>query len=287
MSVQRKKDCVPLFKFHKKFCKNKLKSLIEELHNAYIIKNTYYSIIVSNSHLIDSSVYSINNLHKLVNNELLSNTSVRVPVKIIKIDDEDLNENLKAMAGYLNYTIFTKIPKLNHLIDLYSSLIEIPYSEIIKIYNIFNTEVASFLLNGNVLSLPKGIGRFGIEFRKRPPSKFAINWKESNIYKRYLISNGIAVRTWGNPDGEPWLIAFDDTHYIRWTWKKKGVKVPNATYYAFKVTNTTSYENIPVLEERYRTKEEVIKSTLMGNLQKSLMLSRKFTDIKESYHNGI
>lgn len=281
------RDQSDLFVYFMKQAKLKLNNSIDELHEAYIRRNTYYGIIKAYKDSIEKSTISYKGLEGIYNNT--SNSNVYIPRSIKILDNEEENDRLLELLRYYNYLYHTIIPKLVKDIHTYSFLASVPYYEFVKIVREFNRGASQRILLGEKFIMPSNIGGFKIEFMKRPPEVKAINWKESTIYKRYLLANNRQPANYENPDGEEWLIYFTDDYYLRWTWMKKYCKTANGHMYSF---STTSYQgtgdmNIDEVEETLTTKEEILEHKGLGNLQKALMLSRKFNDIKELYFHGI
>ena len=280
------RDQLNVFKFNKSSSKSKLISLINELHNAHLTKNLNFKILTKYKEEIVRAGISFDRLTEL--HKLETTKTIIIPRKAILVEGKDLNFRLIDLIKYFSHICTTQIPELLYLIELYDLAYEIAYHEYVKINRMYNSYIAETLLKGGVVTLPHYIGQFSVQLVRRHPLRKAINWKESNIYKRFLLDNGKIIRSRDNPDGEGWLIFFTDTHYIRWRWNRRFCKIANFNYYFFKVNSYFTY-NILVdeIEEQLVTKEDVINTKLMGNLQKSLMLSRKFKDIKELYLYGV
>ena len=281
------RDHLDKFKFNKKFCKDKIAELARELHDAYIVKNTYYEVLMSHSKILQGRLnYKVvNKLHRL-EQENLTPAMLTITNNDKKLDG-DFVIYMQSLINQYKHICYTKIPELNYEIDIYNLLYSTPYAELIKIIRMFNNHVARYLLKGGITMLSKSLGFMGIQILKRPPNKFAINWKESTMYKRYLLENNRIPKSPDNPNGEPWLIAFTDDEFVHWKWNKHGCKIKNGTYYRFKASSFVQQGvRIGNIERELHTPEDVIECKQMGNLQKSLMLSRKFDEFNKLYRHG-
>ncbi len=282
------KDQSSLYKFLRSSSKSKLLSLIEELHNAYRIRTTYFLIIQSYKKEIIKAGIKYNELENLAYGKREIPFIISKDVKIL--DEDTVNYNLVATIKYFIYNCTTKLNQIERLIYIYQMVSTIPYAEMVKVSREYNKDMAAHMLKGNIVTMPYSIGNFGIRMVKRNHNKKAINFKESNLYKKYLIENGRRPKI--SPfdvDGEEWLIYFTDDYYIHWKWLKSSCKIPNNNWFSFKVNsfyrNTETNEDD--INKKCDTLDKIINTNLVGNLQKSLMIARKFKDIKELYHHGL
>lgn len=106
----------------------------------------------------------------------------------------------------------------------------------------FNTKAKDALINeGRVINMKQYLGYIYIQKIPRNDERFGSkssampNWNESKKYKQELIDQGIQIKDKEHPDGENWIVYFDDDHYVRYSWtKKKGAcRVKNHNFYAF------------------------------------------------------
>lgn len=279
------RDQIELYEFHKQTCDTKLKNLSKELHDSIVVRNNYYTILCTYKSSLSNagiSFVSIDNIYTGV-----TQTKIIIKRNLKIFENEEVNNNIIALLKYFMYICTEKLKELNHLLDIYSHVISIPYWEYVKIVREYNNACAVHMMKGNVVTFPNRIGKFGVQFVKLAKDSKIINWKESNIYKRYLLANNLTPKNIHNPDGEEWLIYFTTDYYIRWVWRRMSTSVANAYYYFFQASSYYNSITVDDLESKLETKEEIINSRDMGNLQKSLMLARKFEDIKELYYYGI
>lgn len=278
------RDQSDVYLYAKSSSKLKLEKLIEELHSCYDTRNRYFEILSSYKDDIIKSGLSYTHIESIYNGTALS--KFYIPSGTVIVEDNETNEKLLAILRYYNYNWIVKIPQIEELIETYSLVLNTPYYEFVKVTRLYNRACAKRVMQGDYIIFPK-VAKIHIDIVKRPKDKLAINWRESNIYKRYLINNDIQPKDYNNPDGEQWLIFFTDDTYLRWTWRKTYCKTANGAYYFFQTTSYFNDETVDKLEERLHTVDEIIDSPDMGNLQKSLMLSRKFEEINKVYKNGI
>lgn len=265
--------------------KIKLKNLIEELHNIYTFRVSYFQVINHYREQIALAGISYDKLELLAHGQWDKN--IQVGKNTVILQDETENLMLVELIRYFVYCSVKKIKELEVLIDRWTLISIMPYHELFPIIKAQNKCIATHVLKGNVYAMPNQIGRIGIKLKKRNFDLRTINWGESRIYRDYLIANKLKPRPRGSNEGEPWLIFFTDDYYIKWVWQKSYCKVANAYFYTFKASNFSRVESTAKFEEQAQTVEDITDTAFVGTLQKSYMLSRKFKQINEMYHYGL
>ena len=107
------------------------------------------------------------------------------------------------------------------------------YNDFKKIIDSFCKKATEEIISGGVLYLGNRLGYIYIEKCKRiNPS---VDWGKSRKRKEELMLQGISPKNKNNPEGENWLIFYEDPFYLRWHWRKKrgSCRVHNHTAYAF------------------------------------------------------
>ena len=108
----------------------------------------------------------------------------------------------------------------------------------------YNEKAIEAIIDGEVVNLSEKLGfMYVLKINNRTKN---INWQESLQYKEELLGQGETPKDKDNPDGQNWLIYYDNPWYLRWAWKKKkgACRVKNHTVYAF-YPSATSSKGVP------------------------------------------
>ena len=115
-------------------------------------------------------------------------------------------------------------------------------------YNMFKTVIYSYnqkavralIDDGSVLSLQEKLGYVYIKKIKQPSSM--PDWGASKQRKQELIKEGKTPKDQEHPDGENWIVFYENRFFLRWAWKKNNgaCRVKNHTVYGFYPTQNSS-----------------------------------------------
>lgn len=100
----------------------------------------------------------------------------------------------------------------------------------------FNIAAMDRILEGEELNMGHRISTLSVIRIKRDFKNPNVNWKASNELKEEIIEEGGRPRSDENPDGEDWLVYYDDPWYARFYWQKSRCQIPNKTAYRFDAT---------------------------------------------------
>lgn len=116
-----------------------------------------------------------------------------------------------------------------------------PYWMFKEVLSRYNKKVSDAIIFGQTLNLGSRLGYVQIRKIKRNYENPIPDWGESKKIKQELISKGITPKDQNNPDGQEWIVFFNDPWYLRWAWiKRKVCKVKNHTVYKFMPTANKS-----------------------------------------------
>lgn len=116
----------------------------------------------------------------------------------------------------------------------------------------FNTKaMEEIIYEGKVLELGWYLSDLSIIRVKADPTNPRVNWGESYKRKQEIIEDGGTPKSEENPDGEPWLVYFDDEWFAMFYWRKSGCTVPYKSAYKFRATRGDK-GNKTKLKERLR-----------------------------------
>ena len=97
----------------------------------------------------------------------------------------------------------------------------------------FNMMIIDYILDGGKFNMGNGLSGLSILRIDRNNSKPAIDWGESNKYKKELLAEGKQLYDSKTKEGHKWYIYYTDTEYCRYYWNKSSCKVPNKSVYKF------------------------------------------------------
>ena len=97
----------------------------------------------------------------------------------------------------------------------------------------FNIMVIDYILEGGKFNMGNNLSYISILRIERNNSKPAIDWGESNKYKRELLTEGKSLYNAETGKGEKWHIYYTDSEYCRYYWNKSGCKISNKSVYKF------------------------------------------------------
>jgi hypothetical protein len=144
-----------------------------------------------------------------------------------------------------NREIYDAKQRIKHLEQVDGSteqvvITEKKFKEVIESYN---QKVLDRLINdAAVINMKANLGFLYIQRVERGPgpngndkSLRMPNWGESYKRRDELISKGLTPKNQDNPDGEPWIIYFDDEYFIRFAWSRRNgaCRVKNHGFYHF------------------------------------------------------
>ena len=97
----------------------------------------------------------------------------------------------------------------------------------------FNMMIIDYILDGGKFNMGNGLSALSILRIERNNSKPAIDWGESNKYKKELLEQNITLYDSSIDKGQKWYIYYTDGEYCRYYWNKSSCKVPNKSVYKF------------------------------------------------------
>jgi hypothetical protein len=97
----------------------------------------------------------------------------------------------------------------------------------------FNMMIIDYILDGGKFNMNNNLSYISILRIERNNSKPAIDWGESNKYRKELVKEGKKLYNSKTGEGEKWHIYYTDSEYCRYYWNKSGCKVPNKSVYKF------------------------------------------------------
>ena len=97
----------------------------------------------------------------------------------------------------------------------------------------FNIMVIDYILDGKRFNMGNNLSTISIIRLDRNNSKPAIDWGESNKYKKLLLKQGKKLYNSKTGEGERWYIYYTDSEYCRYYWNKGKCKVTNKSVYKF------------------------------------------------------
>tara|TARA_R100000781_G_scaffold58751_1_gene37743 strand:- start:491 stop:985 length:495 start_codon:yes stop_codon:yes gene_type:complete len=97
----------------------------------------------------------------------------------------------------------------------------------------FNMMVIDYILEGGKFNMGNNLSYISILRIDRNNAKPAIDWGESNKYKKELLEEGKELYNSETGEGEKWHIYYTDSEYCRYYWNKSGCKVQNKSVYKF------------------------------------------------------
>ena len=130
---------------------------------------------------------------------------------------KDISNDIEVLENKINVSkekleTLYKLKKLKYII----------FAFIIKNYN--KKIMSEIIEEGYSLNLSiTHLGRIEAVKKERVDRK-AIDWKKSNDYKKELISNNITPKSKDNPDGQEWLIYFNNDTYACLKWRLSNKK---------------------------------------------------------------
>jgi len=143
------------------------------------------------------------------------------------------------------------------------------YSDYRSVIQDFNTTVMDKLIyDGQWFKMPFRLGELHIIRIKRDWSNPSVNWHESKKLKQEIIEEGGKPKSEEHPNGEDWLVYYDDPWYARFYWNKRKCIVAKKTAYSFQATqgkngNTKKLhrylENDDMAATNYRLVEHISK----------------------------
>jgi hypothetical protein len=141
---------------------------------------------------------------------------------------------------------------INKLSSKYEELrpLDISYKLFTFIIRSFNKEIIEEIIKGYVFYMGSGLGnicikKVGIDKRV----KKSVNWGESNKNKQRIIDNGgIPYDKGEHPEGEKWLVFYDQPYSYWFKWNKDKTALANKSLYAFAPTRG-KYSNIAKLHK--------------------------------------
>lgn len=157
---------------------------------------------------------------------------------------------------------------------------KVPYWMFKEVLTRFNKKASDTIIMGGMLNLGNNLGYVRIKKIRRNYEKAEPNWKESNVQRRLLLSEGKLPKGPDHPDGENWIVFFTDPWYLRWAWIKKGVcRVKNQSVYEFKPTSDQSRGSGDVVPEVSRDRNK------LGNKGKLVLANRLNPALHHVYEN--
>ena len=97
----------------------------------------------------------------------------------------------------------------------------------------FNIAIIDYILSGKIFNMGSHLSSLSIREIDRNNSKPAIDWGESNIYKKELLDRGDKLFNKEKGEGIKWYIYYTDSKYYRYFWNKGKCKIPNKSVYKF------------------------------------------------------
>ena len=114
-----------------------------------------------------------------------------------------------------------------------TSTIEVDKITFKSICSDFNMMIINYILDGGKFNMGNNLSYLSILRIDRNNAKPAIDWGESNKYKKELIEEGKELYNSNTGEGEKWHIYYTDSEYCRYYWNKSGCKVQNKSVYKF------------------------------------------------------
>ena len=97
----------------------------------------------------------------------------------------------------------------------------------------FNMMAIDYILEGGKFNMGNNLSYISILRIDRNNAKPAIDWGESNKYKKELLEEEKELYNSETGEGEKWHIYYTDSEYCRYYWNKSGCKVQNKSVYKF------------------------------------------------------
>jgi len=113
---------------------------------------------------------------------------------------------------------------------------DLTYKEFSAACSEFNIAAMERILEGEELNMGHRLSTLSVIRIKRDFKNPNVNWPASFELKEQIIEEGGTPKSDENPDGEEWLVYYDDPWYARFYWQKSRCQVPNKTAYSFRAT---------------------------------------------------
>lgn len=155
------------------------------------------------------------------------------------------------------------------------SMLKVPMKFYKFVSTELNLEFSKSILMGNNIEMGSGVGTLCIKEKQRDFAREncrkTIDWKESNVLRRYLIAEGkIPYDKNTAPDGIKWHVYRTDDYSYWWWWKYRSNFHANDVFYKFtptKFINGVARE-IENFKKNFNTIEKILDTTLLGNIDK-------------------
>ena len=209
-----------------------------------------------------------------VNIDNLFNNPYIAYLKIKQLaDNGQLTRVAHYVKSYVNSIRYLTLHKL-----LYERLNKslMPYEVYLKMIGYSNQEIAKYILEGGYYTF----GNAGKMYIKEKERTFLfkgrlvplpVDWGTSNKYKQKLIQEGkIPYNQNDSPEGVKWHV-YHNSDFGYWFWWEAGAIV-NRAFFKFipsKFVRRGNRKNI-----QYKTKDEILNTTEIGNLNKMLELMK-------------
>jgi hypothetical protein len=181
----------------------------------------------------------------------------------LEIEDSKSNEDWTD----LTIEIYNKRRELYHLRQSLEQLekskedikILFYFDDFKKIIDLFCKKAIDEVIAGNIIYFGNRLGYLYIKKSQRVNPM--VDWGQSRIRKKELALKGISPKSKDNPEGENWLVFYDDPFYLRFHWEKRRGSC--------RIHNHTAYEFSPAFHVRQKLKEKTEENPFITEFYKS------------------